>query len=250
MPITNTIDTMLTIKEAIMQRRSTRTFTDRVPDASVIAEVCRGSKYLVPIAPITPGNGRVGTYGIIKGNPSYIAVVAGDEFHAGIEGERAVIELTRRGLATCWLGGTFNRKLVEKSTAIDKDSRIVAVIAVGYASESQSLVEHFMRMSVKASSRLPHDRIVIAGAVPDYLGEALEALRRAPSACNRQSWRLAFNPSGSIDVYGDPSDSFMKIDVGIAVSHFLMMRPDYRLTAPRNTHPKYVALATLSNTYA
>jgi len=235
---------MLSIPEAIEQRISTRTFTDRQPPEGLIEELCAGMTTLTVLEPGAIGQGRIGSYGIIKGKPRYVAVAAEDMLKAGIEGERLVIELTRRGLATCWIGGTFNRTLAGRTAG----RAIAAVIAAGYAAPRASLVEKVMRTAVHARRRHPMTDIIIAGVEPPFLIEALEALRQAPSACNRQPWRLAFNPSGTIDMYGDPKDSLMTLDCGIALSHFLMLRPDYTLGPNHNPHPELTPIATLTPT--
>lgn len=240
---------MLTIQEAITQRQSTRSFTNEAPPPTLLKEVCEGYGSLQPLEASAIGTGKVGTYGVITGHPSYIAVIGGDAFKAGIEGEKAVIELTRRGYATCWLGGTFNRTIVERALNIPQGERVLAVIAVGHASGKRSLLEKISRAAVRSTKRKPLPQLIIAGVPANYLTEALEALRTAPSACNRQPWRLAFNPSGSIDVYGTPSDSFMRLDVGIAVSHFLLMRPDFHLETNKNNHPSLEPIITLHPSY-
>lgn len=236
---------MLTLEEAIQKRTSTRTFTDETPAAAIIDEVCRPYSCLRPLDAGVVGNGKVGTYGVIKGRPAYVAVIAGDEFRAGLEGERAVIEFTRRGLGTCWLGGTFNSRLAGKAVSVAAGERIVAVIAVGHPAPRRRVLESVMRLAVRSSSRKAVPSLIIAGVPAPQLARAMEAVSLAPSACNRQPWRFAFNTSGHIDVYGDPSDSFVKLDVGIAVAHFLMVRPDYRLAPSPGNHPKLTAITTL-----
>lgn len=235
----------MTPEEAIAVRRSVRTFIDETPAPGVIEEVCRGKSCLAPIDASLIGSGRVGTYGVIKGRPAYIAVIAGDELKAGIEGEQAVIELTQRGLGTCWLGGTFDRKSVREALKLPDGRRVAAVIAAGTPAGHTRLTERIMRMAVGAGNRKTIGELTIAGTAPEYLQAALTALRLAPSACNRQPWRLAFNPGGSVDVYATPSDSFMLLDTGIAISHFLMLRPDYRLAPNNNPHPTLTPVATL-----
>lgn len=233
------------IFDVIKSRHSVRTFTSETTSSVFLAELCAPYTHLRPLAPEALKGEKVASYGVIKGAPAYVAVVAGDEFKAGMEGERLVLDLTARGYATCWLGGTFNRSRAQAATELAPDEKIVAVIAVGHAANRRSMLERVMRTAVRATSRKPVNEFFIAGSPASYLYDALEALALAPSACNRQPWRLAFNPSGSIDVYGDPSDSFVKVDVGIAVAHFLAMRPDYSLQKPQHSHPHLIPLATL-----
>lgn len=232
---------MLTIPEAINRRISTRTFTDQAVPDGLLEGLCADSPTLTVLDPAALGSGRVGTYGIIKGRPRYVAVAADDLLQAGIEGERLVVELTRRGLATCWISGTFNRSLTRRTAGRD----IAAVIAVGYAAPRAGLIERVMRSAVHARSRRPLSELIIAGSLPEHLAEAVEAIRLAPSACNRQPWRLAFNPSGSVDIFGDPKDSMLLLDCGIGLCHFLLMRPDYQLAPIAGSHPGLTPIASL-----
>lgn len=236
------------IIQVIETRKSVRSFTDETPSADILCRCgAESSPYLKVVDAAAIGNGRVGTYGVISGRPAYVAVVCKDDeqVQAGIDGERMVLALTELGIGTCWLGGTFSRQRVTEAVAVPDGARCVTVIAAGYARQHRGLVERVMRTSVRADHRMCVSDFIIAGVAPRELDSALEAVRLAPSACNRQPWRFAFNLSGSIDVYGTPSDSFMKLDVGIALAHFLAVQPHYRMT--ENTHyiPKLTAITTL-----
>lgn len=246
---------MLTLSGAIESRRSTRTFTGATPGEDILRECGAGILphiFLLPAG--TLRHGKVGTYGIIKGMPAYVAVVhrrddTPDTLAAGIDGERFVLECTRRGLGTCWLGGTFNRSDVRRALPdLGPGDTIAAVIATGTPADSPRLLDRLMRKAARSDSRRPLADIVIAGDVPPSLTKALEAVRLAPSVTNRQPWRLAFNRDGSIDIYGDPRDSFMTLDTGIALSHFLALAPGYTICPPRSTHPRLTPIAHLTKT--
>lgn len=233
---------------AIEWRESVRSFTSDTPSLDELKACGAGmSPYLRVIAKSLEGE-KVGSYGIISGSPAYVAVVCRDDelLEAGMAGERMVIELSARGLGTCWLGGTFDRPaVVEALTPMAPGERCAAIIAVGHAAPRRRMVERVMRMAVRSSKRRCVSDFIIAGAAPERLGAALEAVRLAPSACNRQPWRFAFNPAGSIDVYGTPSDRFMMLDVGIALAHFLAVEPGYRIEPNHHPHPTLVPVATL-----
>lgn len=244
---------MLTLTQAIETRRSTRTFTGPAPDEALLRLCGAGAgTHVLPLPAGTLRHGKVGTYGIIKGSPAYVAVVhraddTADTLRAGIEGERFVLECTRLGLGTCWLGGTFNRTDVRRALpGLPDGHTVAAVIAVGTPASSPRLLDRLMRKVARSDNRRPLADIIIAGEAPAALTKALEALRLAPSAANRQPWRLAFNRDGSIDVYGDPRDSFMTLDTGIALAHFLALAPAFTLLPPRSTHPTLTPLAHLS----
>lgn len=237
------------IIQVIEARKSVRSFSDRSPDAGVLRRCAGGSAFLRVLDADVLGSGRVGSYGVITGRPSYVAVVCreSDLLQAGIDGERMVLALTAEGLGTCWLGGTFNRGRVAAALGdMAEGESCVAVIAVGYARDRRGLVDRMMRAVVHADSRMCVSDFIIAGAAPPYLTDTLEAVRLAPSAANRQPWRFAFNPSGTVDVYGVRKDSFMMLDVCIALAHFLAVSPGYSVGPNTHVHPLLEAIVTLT----
>ena len=94
-----------------------------------------------------------------------------------------------------------------------------------------------MRKGVGADSRLPGEKLFFDGSFDKPLaGEKLAALagplelvRWAPSAVNKQPWRLVVG-EGRVHFYekkdkgyvGDATGDLQKIDVGIALCHFLL----------------------------
>ena len=234
----------LSVKEAIKQRTSLRSFQNESPPQDEIIAVCADSKYLIPVAHDAIGSGRIGTYGIITGTPAYIAVVGDDEFAAGMEGERAVIELTRRGFATCWLGVNFNRELVSRAINLTEGTTLIAVIAVGYAAR-RTIIDGSMRLACGSFARKSLSKLVVAGTPSAGVIDAIEALRLAPSSHNRQPWRIAFNTNGNIDVYADHKYKSYLLDVGIAVCHFILVAPEYKIVENKSRYPGLKPIVTL-----
>lgn len=243
----------MTLQEAILTRRSTRTFTDRPLSDDVLNGLLPdGATHLYPVSVESLAGSRIGTYGVIKGRPAYIAVAwdrsrPQDALHAGMEGERAVLAATCAGLGTVWLGGTFDRKkTLARIPVLPANSEIGCVIAVGEAAQRPGMVDRLMRRVVHAASRRPLEDLVIGGQIPDLTRPGLEAARLAPSARNRQPWRFVCRPDGSLDLFGDPSDGiFTALDCGIALAHFLIATPDFRLASPRGSHPTLIPLASI-----
>lgn len=241
---------MLTLTEAIEARRSVRSFAGATPGADSLPPIPPNETHMALLRPTDLADSRIGTYGIIKGAPAYVAVMYdktddADALAAGMAGERFVLECVRRGLGTCWLGGTFNRAKVARSLGASNAARVQAVIAVGEPAAKRSVMERVMRHVAASDKRKPLSQLIIAGDVPAALTKALDAVRLAPSAMNRQPWRFAFNGNGSVDVYADPADSFMALDTGIALCHFLLFAPGYRVEPPRHPHPLLKPLASL-----
>ena len=232
----NTFDT-------ILARCSVRSFTDETPSIELLRELCGDSPYLVPIDPAIIGSERVGTYGVITGRPAYVAAVS-DSLQAGIDGEKLVIELTRRGLGTCWLGATFSRAVANKALQLSDSKDIIAVIAIGTATKLRRPIDWIMHVGARGGQRKPLDKLILEGQPANDLAEAVEAMRWAPSAYNRQPWRFAFRPDGAIEVHGLPGD-YLHLDCGIAIAHLLLLRPDFELTDPPAPRPGLTPIATL-----
>lgn len=187
----------------------------------------------------------LGTYGFIAGAPAFIVGAirrgARELEDYGYLLERAILRATDLGLATCWLGGTFSRSGFARMIAPGADELMPAVAAVGYAADD-SLEKDRIRRMAGAHSRRPPGELFFKGAFgtplpPDGAGAyagALEAVRWAPSASNRQPWRIVRTPAGwhffleRTKGYGKGTLVFtvlrladlQRIDLGIALCHF------------------------------
>ncbi len=182
---------------------------------------------------------KLGTYGFIKGARTFIAgaIAAGPhaELDYGYALEAIILELTAMGLGTCWLGGTFSRAEYARVLALTGDEFVPAVTPVGTAAAQRGAVERLVRWGAKSDSRLPWARLFfdrrpdrpLTKAAAGAYAEALEALRRGPSASNKQPWRvlrmedrlhlfLQRTPG-----YGKlvPAADLQHIDMGIAMCH-------------------------------
>jgi len=191
---------------------------------------------------------KLGTYGIIKGASTYIGVTVPDEEYApeavGYDFEKIVLYAQSLGLGTCWLGGTFNRNGFTKAMDIKENELFPILSPIGYPAGKLSLTERIMRKAVKADDRLPWDNMFFLNDfnTPLHEGDAgelnypLEMVRLAPSAVNRQPWRIVvcdgcvhfyekhFSPvePGSVDMH--------RIDVGIAICHFHLAAEEQGMT--------------------
>lgn len=241
---------MLTLLQAIEERRSVRTFTHTPPGAALLRECGAEATAALRLPPPGALDGvRIGTYGVISGTPAYAAVLCDPAdtaaaVAAGMAGERFVLEAVRRGLGTVWLGATYDRRAIERSLG-DTAGGPCAVIAAGYPAGRLRLAERIMRSAIRSASRHSAAELVVAGTPAPEAMRGIEAARLAPSARNRQPWRFAANRDGSIDVYALGTGRFDALDCGIALCHFLVAAPMYTLGAPRNPHPTLTPIATL-----
>jgi hypothetical protein len=108
------------------------------------------------------------------------------------------------------------------------------VIPLGYPAKKRSIRETLMRKGVGADTRLPAEKLFFGGAWGDPLpaeerakdADLIEMVRWAPSAVNKQPWRVLLL-GGTAHFYEKKSRGFagkdgwdlQKIDVGISMNH-------------------------------
>lgn len=184
---------------------------------------------------------RVGTYGFITGQPSYIFAGVKHDYKSvldyGYQLEQMVLKLTELDFSTCWLGGTFNRKVLKKLYKLEKNIHIPAVIAVGQKSPKKNFVQNLMGSNYHNRKEF---HLLFFNEEPfnpldkthsGVFSEPLEALRLAPSSMNHQPWRV-IKQGNTIHFYcevGQESDkSFIarSLDMGIGLCHFDLRRKD------------------------
>ena len=188
-------------------------------------------------------SGKVGTYGVIMGARSYVGAVTtntpGSMLDLGYLFERMVIELTARGLGTCWLGGTFDRKSFAAGADLAPGEILPIITPVGYPAERSGLQDRFMRTMAGSDRRKPFGELFFDGgfdrphAAAGSWANALELVRIGPSASNKQPWRVVLAPAGAASptaahIYLARTPGYIgtklgfdiqRIDIGIAMYH-------------------------------
>ena len=197
------------------------------------------------------------TYGVIRGARSYL-VGSVESPKATVDFgycfERVVVEATKLGLGTCWIGGTFSRGAFAERAKVKAGRLIPCVSPVGHDSGSRSLIERSFRLFAGSHRRKPWAELFFldaAGAplTPEVAGEyadALECVRIGPSAANVQPWRVFADPKARQSDGGGPGGeadrgsfelhfglsrrhvydqsisavSLQEVDLGIALCHF------------------------------
>ena len=109
-----------------------------------------------------------------------------------------MLQATARGLGTCWLGGFFNRGGFARVLGLRAEESLPAVIAVGRPAGREGLVDLAFHLATASRSRRPWSALFFDGRAdrplePEAAGpwrEPLEMVRLAPSANNRQPWRV------------------------------------------------------------
>lgn len=189
---------------------------------------------------------KLGTYGVIRGVSSYVASAASKgEFYLeqlGYELEDFILYATSLGLGTCWLGGTFKKGEFGKAMELKEDEILPIVTPVGYPGSNKSLVGSLFRTLAGSNNRKTWAELFFEGdfqknlteAAAGSYKEALEMVRIAPSASNKQPWRIV-KDNDSFHFYlahnkgysGTLGFDMQKIDIGIAMCHFeLTLRED------------------------
>ena len=182
---------------------------------------------------------KLGTYGVIRGASTYV-VAAVERAERDLEDfgyslEKAILYATTLGLGTCWLGGTFKKS--EFGKAIEqKDHEILPCITpIGYPSSRRSMIDSAMRFTAGSNNRKGWDDLFFSCDFSHrlYKTEAgkymtpLEMIRLAPSASNKQPWRIV-KDTNKIHFYLQHTKGYAKflaydlqrVDMGIAMCHF------------------------------
>lgn len=222
--------------EAVFLRHSQRKYSGEVPSDEVterIDKVCKEFKPFPGARAVLvrePANdvfkGAVGQYFFkVTEAPYYIAFIANMnapniQAITGYLGEGIILEATSLGLNTCWVGGFFSRESVRNQIDLKNDERVLAITPIGYSKEKADRVG----VSSKQYRRKSIDKLIVSGKKDDnkWISSALEAVKIAPSAANRQPWRFQISDDSITVSANSKREGFgvsRKLDCGIAMLH-------------------------------
>ena len=176
---------------------------------------------------------------VLSGETAYVAGIVKKEDHAdaayGFSFEKLILYAWSLGIGTVWIGGTMKRDVFEKAAGLKEGWMMPCVSPLGYPAAKKSLKETMMRKGVGADNRMPADKLFFDGSFDKPLNvsgdaaELLEMVRWAPSAVNKQPWRIVacgdkyhFYEKKDKGYVSDKTGDLQKIDVGIALCHFVM----------------------------
>lgn len=230
--------------DAIRARRSVRTYDGRAVDEDVLLQLLAesalwGNPFGIPVSfrflnakehglvcPVVTGT-ELYVGGKIKKVPHACAAF-------GYSFEQFVLRAQEMGLGTVWLGGTMNRAAYEAAMDLAEDEMMPCASPLGYTAEKMSVREAMMRKAIRADERLPFEELFFNGDTASPLSAQqagdlalpLEMVRLAPSAVNKQPWRVIVK-DGAAHFYCKRSKGFgggkldmQMIDMGIALCHF------------------------------
>lgn len=136
---------------------------------------------------------------------------------AGYYGEKLILEMTRLGLGSCWVGGTFDRDT--GGGWAGQGEEIVCVVPVGHVREGGSFKEKLMRGMVHRKSKTAAEMFSSDTPPNEAFLRAMEMVRRAPTARNTQKVRFA-QKEGTITASVPDDYPFDLVDLGICKLHF------------------------------
>lgn len=233
------------VKDAVTKRISVRTYKEktlREEDRNKIEEFLKtiDNPFNIPIEfRFLDGKAEGLSSPVVVGTDLYVGAkapkVKGVEEAFGYVFEQFVLYAASLGIGTVWIAGTMDRPAFEKAMEVGENEVMIAVTPIGYPSEKRSMRETMMRKAIKADERFPFEKMFFKGSFEQPLTEdasgkykdMLEMVRLAPSAVNKQPWRvvlcddtLHFYEKKTMS-HGDGTD-IQRVDIGIALAHFVL----------------------------
>lgn len=176
---------------------------------------------------------------VISGTNTYVAAkvkrVSQFGIACGYSFESFCLFAKSLGIGTVMLAGTLSRNAFEAAMDVSDTEVMPVASPVGYPADKMSVRERIMRKGVQADTRLPFETLFFERSfekalTPNRAGrfkEALEMVRLAPSAVNKQPWRVVvcddtvhFYEKKAKALQNNPLGDIQKVDIGIALSHF------------------------------
>ena len=178
---------------------------------------------------------------VISGTDLFIGAKASRAPHmeeaVGYSFEALVLYAQSLGLGTVWVGGTMDRAAFERAMDLAENERMPCMTPIGYPAQKMSVKENLMRKGVRADSRAPFSSLFFDGGFDELLtpeqagalARPLELVRWAPSAVNKQPWRVVvkenvahFYLKHAKGFVSDAVGDMQKVDMGIALCHFAL----------------------------
>ncbi len=256
---------MSTLMELMMGRKSVRTF-DGTPVSSehrkLIEEYSKAipNPFGIPVEFVFLDATEHGLSSpVLAGEELYVAGKVAKKPYAdvayGYSFERLVLYAWSLGVGTVWIGGTMKRELFEAAAGLKEGQMMPCVSPLGYPANKRSIKEVMMRKGINADNRIPAEKIFFneewgKALVPEGdISDVLEMVCWAPSAVNKQPWRIILK-DGVYHFYEkkdrgfdkDSTGDLQKIDVGIALCHFVMGLEEKGIASEVFTEDPYITI--------
>lgn len=235
---------MKNIESLVCARRSVRTFEEHTISQQDLDKLCAfmaeiKNPYNLPIEfKLLDAKKQKLSCPVVVGTDLYVGAKMKKAPHlneaVGYSFELLVLYAQSLGIGTVWVGGTMDRSAFESAMELAEDEVMPCVSPLGYPAKKMSLRETMMRKGIKADERMPFEELFFDGSFDAHLTHdragrlalPLEMVRLAPSAVNKQPWRVVLTGNAahfflkrSKGFSGGTLDMQM-IDIGIAMSHF------------------------------
>ena len=221
----------MTLLEAIDLRRSRRKYLPEPIDektAEALRELAQeyseksGARIELVFDNGAAFDGLRKTYGMLTGVHSYAGLIANPGNKQAVErlgyyGELLMLRAVALGLGTCWVGGSYDRKLCP--FALAEGEEIICTITLGPVKEKNSLRESLIYGITHRKTKSIEDMMSADAPVPDWFMDGMRAVQKAPSAVNRQPVTFAYKDGAVSASVENPGTSTL-IDFGIAKLHF------------------------------
>ncbi len=236
---------METYIELIKKRRSVRTYDEKTVSEEAMKELLTLAEnienpYGLPVSfKLLSAKKDNLSCPVVVGTDLYIGGRIKNEKYCneafGFSFELMILYALSLDLGTVWLGGTMNREEYEKAMNLKEDELMPCASALGYFTDKMSVREVLMRKAIKANERNAFEALFFYGDFNTALTKEkagklltpLEMVRLAPSAVNKQPWRVVvcenkahFYLVRNKEVTQGKALDMQKIDMGIALCHF------------------------------
>ena len=265
----------MTIIETIKIRKSCRTYSNKAIEPEKLAEL----RHFLALNTKTPFGSKVRfhfidfnkmeigelknltTYGVIKGARQFIIGTVEKQPRSmedyGCCMEKVILKATSMGLGTCMLGGTFKRSGFAGKINLAESEILPVISPVGYPSDKRSIVDRTFRFVASSDKRKPWNDLFYLHDIDTPLDKEnagsydtpLECVRVAPSASNKQPWRIIKDRDQNVfhfylkrtPGYGNIGKDIelQNVDMGIAMCHFelsareLGLKGDWNVNNPQ-----------------
>lgn len=206
---------MMTLKQAAEERHMVRKYTPQPLGDDVVsalgARVAElNARHGLDIRLVTGEDTAIwGVMKLVAKNVRNYFVLAGDAaadlaLRVGYASADLMLFAQTLGLNTWWVGGTFNRSVGHHVPG----KKVVGIVAVGYGAVQGE----------PHKSKLPDAVSSYRGVAPQWFAEGVRFALLAPTALNRQAFRLEGEDGKVKLVYGN--GPFDAVDAGIVKYHF------------------------------
>ncbi len=210
----------MTLKEAMSARHTVRKYKEEPLAANTVHQMqdriqSLNRKYELNIQLVTENTeGLSPLWGrlMAKGVRNYLILAGPDTAQVdeklGYASADLMLYAQTLGLNSWWIGGMYSHKGAKKNSTAGEQAKIIGIVALGYGAEQGTA-----HKSKSAQEVASYD-----GDAPDWFQAGVQAALLAPTAMNRQGFKIQGTGDQVRMTYAD--GSFSGADLGICKYHF------------------------------